>query len=92
MSIPLPPASPACPVHETEVRPGRYQHFKGNLYEVLHVAKHCDTQESFVVYRALYGEHGLWIRSLEDFISIVERDGATHTRFRRLDPSDLPAS
>ena len=44
-----------------EVRLGRYRHFKGNNYEVVGVARHSETQEEFVVYRALYGEHGLWV-------------------------------
>ena len=44
------------------VRPGRYRHFKGNEYKVLGVARHSETEEEMVVYRALYGEGGLWVR------------------------------
>ena len=44
------------------VRPGRYRHFKGNEYQVLGVARHSETEEEMVVYRALYGEGGLWVR------------------------------
>lgn len=48
---------------EPSVKPGRYRHFKGNEYEVLFCARHSETQEEMVVYRALYGERGLWVRS-----------------------------
>ena len=47
------------------VRPGRYRHFKGNEYQVLGVARHSETEEEMVVYRALYGEGGLWVRPAE---------------------------
>ena len=43
-----------------EIRPGRYRHFKGKEYEVLGVARHSETEEEYVVYRQLYGEHSLW--------------------------------
>lgn len=49
------------------VRPGRYRHSKGQEYEVLGVATHSETEEEFVVYRALYGQRGLWIRPLVMF-------------------------
>ena len=54
------------------VRPGRYRHFKGNEYQVLGVARHSETEEEMVVYRALYGEGGL---------ETVTRDGITQPRF-----------
>lgn len=44
------------------IRPGRYRHFKGNEYEVLCTARHSETLEEMVVYRALYGEGGVWVR------------------------------
>ena len=44
------------------LQPGRYRHFKGNEYELLYVARHSETMEPMVVYRALYGERGVWVR------------------------------
>jgi hypothetical protein len=44
------------------IEPGRYRHYKGHEYEVLGVARHSETEEDYVVYRALYGDRGLWIR------------------------------
>ena len=60
---------------------GKYRHFKGNLYEVLTVAKHSETLEEMVVYRALYGEGGLWVRPAAMWNETVERDGKTVKRF-----------
>lgn len=51
---------------------GKYLHYKGNEYEVMGVAKHSETEELLVVYRALYGEQGLWIRPLEMFDGVLE--------------------
>jgi hypothetical protein len=66
------------------IKPGRYRHFKGNEYEVVGVAKDSETMEEVVVYRALYGEHGLWVRSAKMFAEMIERDGQTMPRFRYL--------
>ncbi len=49
-----------------------YKHFKGKYYVVVDVAKDCETLEDVVVYRALYGEHTLWVRKKEDFLSEVD--------------------
>ena len=68
-----------------EILPGRYRHFKGNEYEVLGVAKHSETLEEMVVYRALYGEHGLWVRPASMWNETVERDGKTYRRFTRIE-------
>lgn len=64
-----------------EIKPGRYRHFKGNEYEVIGVAKHSETMEELVVYRALYGECGLWVRPASMWNEQVERDGKTFQRF-----------
>ena len=63
------------------VRPGRYRHFKGNEYQVLGVARHSETEEEMVVYRALYGEGGLWVRPAAMWLEPVTRDGVTQPRF-----------
>jgi len=64
-----------------EIKPGRYRHFKGNEYEVVGVAKHSETLEEYVVYRALYGEGSLWVRPASMWNETVERDGKTYQRF-----------
>ena len=61
-------------VQMREIIPGVYHHFKGNDYEVIGVARHSETEESFVVYRALYGERGLWIRPLKMFQEYVDHN------------------
>ena len=64
-----------------EIKPGRYRHFKGNEYEVIGIARHSETQEEMVVYRALYGDFGLWVRPARMWNETVERDGKTFRRF-----------
>ena len=61
---------------------GRYEHYKGNYYEVLGVARHSETMEDLVVYRALYGERDLWVRPLSMFIEEVEVNGKKVPRFK----------
>ena len=63
------------------IKPGRYRHFKGKEYEVLGVARHSETEEELVVYRALYGDFGLWVRPVNMWNETVERDGKTFRRF-----------
>ena len=63
------------------IKPGRYRHFKGKEYEVLGVARHSGTEEELVVYRALYGDFGLWVRPVSMWNETVERDGKTFRRF-----------
>ena len=60
---------------------GLYRHFKGGKYEVLGVAKHSESGEELVVYRALYGEGGLWVRPLPMFLEEVEWEGERQPRF-----------
>ena len=67
------------------VSPGVYRHYKGQRYEVLGVARHSETEEEFVVYRALYGERGLWIRPLTMFTETVVKEGVSVPRFSRIE-------
>lgn len=60
---------------------GKYRHFKGKEYEVIGVAKHSETLEELVVYRALYGEGQIWVRPLKMFLEEVEVDGKKIPRF-----------
>ena len=71
-----------------QIPPGRYRHFKGNLYEVLCVARHSETTEPMVVYRALYGEGGTWVRPAEMWNEEVVRDGRTFRRFVPVEAED----
>ena len=64
-----------------EIKIGRYRHFKGGEYEVCGTATHSETGEQLVVYRALYGERGLWVRPVAMFLETVERDGQVRQRF-----------
>ena len=64
-----------------EIKLGKYRHFKGMEYEVIGVAKHSETLEPMVVYRALYGEGGLWVRPATMWQETVTREGVTAPRF-----------
>ncbi|BFU94653.1 MAG: conserved protein of unknown function [Nitrospira sp.] len=66
------------------VEPGRYRHYKGNEYEVVGTARHSETEEEFVVYRALYGARGLWIRPRAMFEETVMVEGKQVPRFQFL--------
>ena len=68
-----------------DIRPGRYRHFKGNEYQVLGIARHSETLEELVVYRALYGDGGLWVRPASMWTETVERDGKVQPRFVRIE-------
>lgn len=68
-----------------EIKPGKYRHFKGNEYEVLGTARHSETEEELVVYRALYGDGGLWVRPVSMWTETVERDGQTVQYFIRIE-------
>ena len=65
-------------------QPGLYRHYKGGLYEVIDTARHSETLEPMTVYRALYGEHGLWVRPAAMFAETVEVDGVTRLRFEKI--------
>ena len=64
-----------------ELKSGKYRHFKGMEYEVIGVARHSETEEPMVVYRALYGEGGLWVRPLSMWMEQVDRDDYHGPRF-----------
>ena len=67
------------------ILPGRYRHFKGNEYEVLYVATHSETMEPMVVYQALYGEGGVWVRPASMWNEELVRDGKRFRRFTRIE-------
>ena len=67
-----------------EIRPGRYRHFKGKEYRVLCTARHSETLEPMVVYQALYGERGIWVRPAAMWGEHVEREGHSGPRFTYL--------
>jgi len=69
------------PIVPSEPRPGRYRHYKGNDYRVLGVAQHTETGERVVVYEALYGERGLWVRPHTMFCEQVDFQGRSQPRF-----------
>ena len=64
-----------------EIKPGLYRHFKGNMYKVLYTARHSETMEEMVVYQALYGDMGIWVRPRAMFCEEIVRDGKTIVRF-----------
>ncbi len=64
-----------------EIKKGKYRHFKGMEYEVLFTAKHSETLEEMVVYKALYGEGGIWVRPAVMWNETVKRDGKEFLRF-----------
>jgi hypothetical protein len=68
-----------------ELKPGLYRHFKGNLYRLLYVAKHSETLEPMVVYQALYGEMGIWVRPAQMWNEWVDRDDYHGPRFYSVD-------
>lgn len=72
--------------NQATIAQGIYRHYKGNLYQVLHIAQHSETEESLVVYRCLYGEYGVWVRPLAMFAETVTVDGKEIPRFELIQP------
>ena len=70
------------------VSTGRYRHYKGQEYEVIGCARHSETEEELVVYRALYGDRGLWVRPVAMFVEQVLINGKSVTRFSFLQEAD----
>ena len=71
----------------SEIKIGKYRHFKGGEYEVIGLAKDSETLEDMVVYRALYGDGEMWVRSAEMFGETVTREGKILPRFEYIDES-----
>jgi len=67
-----------------DLEKGRYRHFKGNLYELLYIAKNSETLEKMVVYRALYGDNEIWVRPIEMWNEEVEVNGKKVKRFVKI--------
>lgn len=63
------------------IKLGRYRHFKGNEYLVVGIAKHSESLQEMVVYKALYGDGGLWVRPAEMWEEVIERNGEKIKRF-----------
>ncbi len=66
----------------TDFSLGLYQHYSGSFYNVIGLCRHSETLEESVVYQALYGDYGLWVRPLKLFLETVEIDGQTVPRFK----------
>ena len=75
----LPPLAP--------IQPGRYRHYKGSFYSVVGIARHSETLEELVVYRALYGDGGLWVRPRAMFEGTLEVAGKSVSRFEFVGPA-----
>ena len=84
-----PPADALPPLPPTAA-PGLYRHYTGNLYEVIDTVRHSETLEPMTLYRALYGERGLWVRPAAMFLETVEVAGALTPRFSRLGDAEKP--
>lgn len=67
-----------------EIKLGVYKHYKGNEYRVLAIASHSETLEKMVVYQALYGEYGIWVRPISMWNEIVDVNGVETPRFKFL--------
>lgn len=68
-------------------KPGRYRHYKGNEYTVLDIVRHSETLEELVLYRAEYGERGLWVRPRTMFLETVTIEGRVVPRFEAIGPT-----
>ena len=71
-----------------ELKPGKYRHFKGNEYQLIGLARHSESMEPMVVYRALYGDGGLWVRPAAMWNEIVEKDNYHGPRFQYIGPME----
>ena len=69
-------------VMNMDIKIGKYRHFKGNEYRVIGIASHSETLEPMVIYQALYGDMGLWVRPAAMWNEIVDKDGYQGPRFQ----------
>ncbi len=67
------------------VQKGKYRHYKGGLHEVIDIARNSETLEGMVIYKALYGDFGIWVRPLKMFIEDVDINGRIQKRFEFID-------
>ena len=67
------------------IKLGLYKHFKGNKYGVIGIAKHSETLEEMVVYKALYGDGDIWVRPAKMWNETIQRDGKTFKRFEYIE-------
>ena len=72
----------------SQLQPGKYRHFKGMEYELIAIARHSETEEPMVVYRALYGEGGLWVRPACMWSEYVDKPGYQGPRFQYIGPME----
>lgn len=78
------PALPPLSEEAKSLKKGIYEHYKGQQYHLLTIARHSETLEEMVVYQALYGEQGVWVRPLKMFIETIEVDGRKMPRFKHI--------
>ena len=71
--------------NRSDIKPGKYRHYKGGLYTVIGLARHSETEEQLVVYRPEYGESGLWVRPLSMFVEHVTVNGQSVPRFEYIE-------
>lgn len=72
------------------LQPGLYRHYKGQQYRVIGIARHSETEEELVVYQALYGDYGLWVRPLSMFTETVQVNGEQIARFALVSAEAAP--
>ena len=88
LNTPPPPSDPASDTDLSQlpsIELGLYRHYKGGLYEVHGVVRHSETLQPMVLYRALYGQRGLWVRPFEMFLETVQVAGRAVSRFTRIE-------